>query len=72
MWGGQGESAARYLCKGRPVAIDGRLQWREWQDADGGKRQGLDVVAETIQFLGAPDGAREDEPVPEMQEAAVD
>ena len=30
VWGAQGENCARYLAKGRPVAIDGRLEWREW------------------------------------------
>jgi single-strand DNA-binding protein len=28
VWGAQGENAARFLSKGRPVAIDGRLEWR--------------------------------------------
>ncbi len=58
--GGQGENAARFLSKGGPVAIDGRLQWREWETSDGGKRQGLDVIADTIQFLGTPNGAVEE------------
>ena len=31
VWGAQGENCARYLSKGRPVAIDGRLEWREWE-----------------------------------------
>lgn len=34
VWGAQGENAARYLTKGRPVAIDGRLEWREWDEKD--------------------------------------
>jgi len=72
VWGGQGESAARHLCKGRAVAIDGHLQWREWESVDGGKRQGLDVIAENVQFLGAPNGNAEVEPVPEPQEAGAD
>ena len=37
--GAQGENCARFLSKGRPVAIDGRLQWREWQDQNGNKRE---------------------------------
>src|SRR3954465_7645525 len=32
VWGAQGENCAQYLAKGRPVAIDGRLEWREYQD----------------------------------------
>jgi single-strand DNA-binding protein len=55
VWGGQGESAARYLSKGRPVAIDGRLEWREWEAQDGSKRQSVEIIADTVQFLG--DGA---------------
>jgi single-strand DNA-binding protein len=52
VWGAQGENCNRYLSKGRPVAIDGRLQWREWQDQNGNKRQSVDIIAESVQFLG--------------------
>src|ERR1700755_2104943 len=52
VWGAQGENAARYLVKGRPVAIDGRLEWREWEAQDGTKRQAVEVIADTVQFLG--------------------
>ena len=52
VWGQQGENCAQYLSKGRPVAIDGRLEWREWEAQDGAKRQAVEVVAESVQFLG--------------------
>ncbi len=53
VWGAQGENCARYLAKGRGVAIDGRLEWREWEATDGsGKRQAVDIVADSVQFLG--------------------
>jgi single-strand DNA-binding protein len=52
VWGQQGENCAQYLSKGRPVAIDGRLDWREWETQDGAKREAVEVVAETVQFLG--------------------
>ena len=58
MWGAQGENCARFLSKGRPIAIDGRLEWREWQDQDGNKRQAVEIVADTVQFLGGRDEAR--------------
>jgi single-strand DNA-binding protein len=52
VWGQQGENCAQYLSKGRPVAIDGRLEWREWEAQDGSKRQAVEIVADTVQFLG--------------------
>jgi single-strand DNA-binding protein len=54
VWGAQGENCARYLSKGRPVAIDGRLEWREWESNEGQKRQGIDIIAEAVQFLSSP------------------
>ncbi len=57
VWGAQGENCARYLSKGRGAAIDGRLEWREWQDKEGNKRQSVEIVADSVQFLSSPDGA---------------
>lgn len=53
VWGNQGERCAQYLSKGRPVGIDGRLEWREWETQEGTKRQAVEVVADTVQFLGS-------------------
>jgi single-strand DNA-binding protein len=55
VWGAQGENAARYLSKGRPVAIDGRLEWHEWEAQDGTKRSAIDIIADSVQFLGSRD-----------------
>jgi single-strand DNA-binding protein len=53
VWGAQGENCARFLAKGRPVAIDGRLEWREWEAKDGGgKRESIEIIADSVQFLG--------------------
>jgi single-strand DNA-binding protein len=57
VWGAQGENCAQYLAKGRPVAVDGRLEWREWQDKDGNKRQSVDIIADSVQFLGSREGS---------------
>jgi single-strand DNA-binding protein len=57
VWGAQGENVARFLSKGRPVAIDGRLEWREWEAQDGTKRQATDIIADSVQFLGSRDEA---------------
>jgi single-strand DNA-binding protein len=57
VFGAQGENCANYLAKGRPVAIEGRLDWREWEAKDGsGKRQAVQIVANSVQFLGSRDG----------------
>lgn len=53
VWGAQGENCATYLQKGRPVAVEGRLDWREWEAKEGGgKRQAVQIIANTVQFLG--------------------
>jgi single-strand DNA-binding protein len=58
VWGAQGENCARYLSKGRGAAIDGRLEWREWQDQQGNKRQSVEIVADSVQFLSGPEGGQ--------------
>ena len=57
VWGAQADNCAKFLHKGRGVAIDGRLQWREWTDQQGNKRQSVDIIAENVQFLGGRDDA---------------
>ncbi len=58
VWGAQGENCANYLGKGRPVAVEGRLDWSEWEAKDGsGKRQAVRIVANKVQFLGSRDGS---------------
>ena len=51
-WNRLAEVSAEYLKKGKPVFIEGRLQYRSWETEDGGKRSKLEVVAQNIQFLG--------------------
>src|SRR4029078_12538559 len=52
VWGNQGENCAQYLAQERPVASGGRLEWREWEAQDGTKRQAVEIIADTVQFLG--------------------
>jgi single-strand DNA-binding protein len=62
VWGAHGESCANYLARGRPVAIEGRLDWREWETKDGGgKRQAVEIVANSVQFLGTGNGSKDSE-----------
>ncbi len=60
VWGAQGANAARFLSKGRPVALDGRLEWREWRAQDGQARQAVEIIADTVQFLGGGRAAGND------------
>jgi single-strand DNA-binding protein len=73
VFGNQAESCAQYLSKGRPVAIDGRLDWREWQTQDGQKREAVEIVAESVQFLGSRgDSGGENQFVPAGATAGAD
>ena len=71
VWGNQGESCAQFLEKGRPVGVDGRLDWREWEAQDGSKRQAVEIIADNVQFLGGRgDGERQAQYVPAGDVAA--
>lgn len=58
VWGKQGESCGQYLKRGRPVFVEGRLKFDEWEK-DGQKFNRLSVVAERVQFLGSGGGRSE-------------
>ncbi len=52
-WGRQAEVLGQYAGKGRPLMIEGRLQYSQWEDkATGQKRNKLEVVIENFQFVG--------------------
>lgn len=57
-WGRLAENCGRYLAKGRPVFVEGRLRLDSWETQDGQKRNKVLVVADNVQFLGGRgDGA---------------
>jgi single-strand DNA-binding protein len=59
LWAKMAELAGKYLHKGRPVFIEGRLQMDSWEDKQTGqKRTRMRVVGEQMQFLGSPGGDR--------------
>jgi single-strand DNA-binding protein len=74
-WGRTAEVMNQYLAKGRPVFIEGRLKFDEWEDRDGNKRNKLRVVIENFQFVdsrgggggassGGGRGSRQESPAP--------
>ena len=50
-WGKTAETMAKYLSKGRPVFIEGRLKLDQWQDKDGNNRSKLKIVIDSFQFV---------------------
>ena len=75
-WGKQAEACGEYLAKGSAIFVDGRLQSREYEVKDGGKRTVIEVVADTVQFLtrkpGAPAAAGGGAEVPAGTAAGAD
>lgn len=59
LWRNQAENASKYLKKGSPVYIEGRLSQEEWQDRDGNTRYTLAVQGTEMHFIGS--GARSDD-----------
>ncbi|MBU0700351.1 single-stranded DNA-binding protein [bacterium] len=53
VWGKQAESCNKYLSKGRPVLLEGRIQQRSWVATSGEKRSVLEIIADRVQFLGS-------------------
>lgn len=51
-WSKLGEICGKYLKKGRPVYIEGRLQTRSWEDQAGNKRYTTEIIAQNMQMLG--------------------
>jgi len=56
VFGSTAEHCARYLTKGRQVHVEGRLRTRKYTDHDDVVRWSTEIVAENVQFLGAPIG----------------
>ena len=57
-FGGQAETINKYLSKGRPVFIEGRLDFDSWNAQDGTKRSKHRVTVENFQFVGSPGGGQ--------------
>jgi len=56
-FGKQAEIIAKYMSKGRPIMLEGRLRYDQWESKTGEKRSKLNVVLENFQFLGRSEGA---------------
>ena len=56
LWRNQAENAAKYLTKGSPVYVEGRLGVEEWTDRDGNSRHTLEVQGTEMHFISAGRG----------------
>jgi single-strand DNA-binding protein len=57
-WAGRAEAISKYLTKGQPIFVEGRLNYRTWDGPDGKKRSKLDVVIDQFQFIGSKGGGQ--------------
>ena len=58
------ESCAEYLAKGRQVYVEGRIQYRKYQDAEGNDRYSTEIIAGNVQFLGGGQKMNEESETP--------
>jgi single-strand DNA-binding protein len=56
VWGKRAEALNNILSKGRSICVEGRIQYRPWEDKDGNKRTSTEVVATNIVLLGGGRG----------------
>ena len=56
-WRGLGENVARYAKKGNKVAVSGSIELRNYEDSQGVKRTGVDIVAQDVEFLTPRSGS---------------
>ena len=68
-FGKVGELVIQYLDKGARVALDGRLNWKEWESKEGGKRQSVSIIANEVYFL---DPKKQDGEQQRIQEPSYD
>ena len=53
VWNKQAENVARYLSKGRQIAIEGRIQTRNYDNNEGKRTYVTEVIASNVEFLGS-------------------
>lgn len=71
MFGSRAEALARYMVKGKQVAVAGRAQWREWE-RDGERRTAVDFVVNDLQLMGPRDDDGAERRPPAQQPARQD
>jgi len=70
-WNKLADLAKRYLAKGRPVYVEGRIRTREWDDRDGNKRKTTEIIATQIVLLGSRPPGTESGATPQAVQRSV-
>ena len=52
-FGRQGEVVSEYFSKGKPILVEGRLRFRQWETDSGEKRSKLSVTLDRFSFVGS-------------------
>ncbi len=63
-FGKTGEAIAQFFSKGKPIFVEGRLNFSSWETDEGEKRSKLEVTVDSFQFVGAKEKAEEEAPPP--------
>ncbi|MCK5171699.1 MAG: single-stranded DNA-binding protein [Bacteroidales bacterium] len=72
LWRGLAEVAEKYVKKGNPLYIEGKIRTRSWDDKDGNKRYTTEIVADNMQMLGSKQSSEEEASSAPENAAAVD
>ncbi|NLY95363.1 MAG: single-stranded DNA-binding protein [Myxococcales bacterium] len=56
LWGKRAEALSKFLTKGRTICVEGRIQYRSYEDRDGNKRTATDIVASNVILMGGGGG----------------
>jgi len=54
-WGPRGETIAEHFSKGKPILIEGKLDYQEWEAQDGSKRSAVKIKVDRFEFVGSKD-----------------
>ena len=68
-FGKTAEVINQYFSKGKPILVEGRLKFSQWDDKQGNKRSKLSVIVENFEFMDPPQGQQPPQPQPQQQQA---
>ena len=71
VWGSMAENCAKYLDKGKKVAVTGECHHRKYRDRDGNVRYSLEIASDQIEFLSPKEKAADPQPAPDPHDDFV-